>query len=98
MDRVTIAASLVACASLLASVVVQHNSAVPIFHAVMLLIPLSCIAYPEIVDTAFRLSRGGRIRGSFASSPAVAIRIAGWVWLVAVIFEHHTRALGRVAA
>lgn len=98
MERGTIAALIVAFASLIASVVWHHNARLLYYHAIALILPLGCIAFPEIVEAAYRSSFHGQVHGGSGATPAFVIRIAAWALLVVVVFVHHTVAFARGSA
>lgn len=98
MDRGTIASLAIACVSLMTSVVVNQNAKPTYYHALALLLPLVCIAFPEIAEAACRVGFRGRVHVGTGPTPGLLIRIAAWACLLAVVFAHHSRVLFGVAA
>lgn len=88
MERMTIAAFVVASASVIVSWVYHHDAKWPFRHACGLVLPLVIIAFPEAMETAFRSSFRGRAHGG-EPTPGSIMRVVGWGLLVILVVMHH---------
>ena len=98
MDRVTLAAIAVACASVAVSAALHPDVALPVRHAAALVIPLTLIAFPSANEAGFRSTFRGVVHGGEGPTPAALVRIAAWVLLVILVVVHHAIGSARVAA
>jgi hypothetical protein len=96
MDRVTIAALVVATCSLCASFVFQRDAALTVKFAIALLIPLAVIAFPEACEAALRSTLRGRAHSDERPTPSFMVRLAAWVLLVVLVVVHHSLTFARV--
>lgn len=90
MDRVTVAALVVAATSVIASLGSGQDGVHCAFYGLWLAVPVVIIAYPEIADWAFRTSRSGFVHGGEGPVPATLIRASAWILLVVIIVVHHS--------
>lgn len=95
LDRVTIAALVVAGVSVAVSFGVHPRAEVPIRHAFALVIPLAIIVFPGIIEAGFRGSYRGRAHGG-EPTPEVFIRVAAWVLLGVIVIVHHAMGFARL--
>ena len=93
MDRSTIAASLLAGASVLATVVITRSVETAVRQAVLLAVFVVVIAYPELAEATYRHSPRYRARSGDGPTPAGMIRIVGWICLVALVAAHYATAI-----
>jgi hypothetical protein len=98
MDRVTIAALVVACASVILSVVLGHDAEQSAGHALLLVVPLALIAFPDAIEAGVRHSFRGTGHGGQGPTPGCFIRVAAWGLLVVLVIVHHTLGFARVPA
>jgi hypothetical protein len=96
MDRTTIAALIVAFASVLASLAMDHNTVSTFRHASILLLPLAIIAFPEPFEDGFRCTFRGMAHGGDGPIPGTMMRISAWILLVAAIVARHFLAAANV--
>jgi hypothetical protein len=98
MERVTIAALTVACASVAVSLLYHHNAEMPVRHAFTLVLPLAVIAFPEAVEAGFRSTFHGRAHGGDGLAPGSITRWVAWALLACLVIAHHAVGLaGRPA-
>jgi len=92
LDRVTILALVVAAGSMAVSAIFHGSSEFTVRHGLGLLFPLAVIAWPEILDRAFRHSRHGFSHGGEGPAPSAVIRVVAWVLLVTMVTAYHAMA------
>ena len=96
MDRVTIAALIVACASVIVSSIFHHDAELPVRHAFALVIPLALIAFPEAIEAGFRSTLRGMAHGGEGPTPGSIMRFVAWGLLVVLVVVHHSMGFVRV--
>jgi hypothetical protein len=93
MDRSGVWGLVVAGGSVLVSAARARIAELAVRHGCSLLLPLVVIAFPEASDFIFRRSWSGLAHGGEGPTPAMVIRLAAWVLLIALVMVHHSWGL-----
>jgi hypothetical protein len=89
----TVAALLLAGASVLATVVHTGSIEIAVRQGLLLAVFVAVIAYPEVAEAVYRHTRRGSVRGGDGPTPAGMIRVVGWICLIALAVAHYATAI-----
>lgn len=88
-DRSVASAFVLASISLAISALLGDNARRICVHVMCLGFPLTVIAWPDMIEALFRVSRSGFVHGGEGPTPGVLIRVAAWLLFVVIVVVHH---------